>query len=287
MSGLRTTIIVIVAALFVPRVASAQDTDLPTTTKTATAAVATAQNAFEYRDFERVVKLVRPWLHPRRILDPKLALVARRLLGVSMHVLGRIEEAKEEFAELLLIDPQHKLDPFLVPPAVIQTFEDVRTSMRPTLNQILRSRGIQPIRPAPPTGPPTLQLIEVPPLAIALLPGGIPQFAADETGWGVLWAVLQVGFLTLNLVAFDQAGRNNNNGFTTWTGLQYAGLVGFLGSWTASGIQGYNQLKGVRARSLGDPLLVPPIVEPTTPASSLDRKVEPGGRAGLSLGWNF
>lgn len=286
MSGVRTLTVIVFFATAVPRLAAGQSASLPTATKTATSAVASAENAFEYRDFERVVKLVRPWLHPRRILDPKLALVARRLLGVSLHVLDRREEAKEEFAELLLIDPQHKLDPFLVPPAVIQTFEDVRTAMRPTLNRILRARGVQPLRPTPATGPPSLQVVEVPPLAIAFLPGGIPQFAADETGWGVLWAVLQAGFLTLNLVGFDQAGRNEGGRFSLWTGLQYAGLVGFLGAWTASGIQGYAQLKGVRARSLTAPDLVPPPVEPAR-SPPLGRPVEPDGQKNLSIGWNF
>ena len=177
------------------------------TTETATAAVAQARNAFEYRDFERVVRLLNPWLHPRRILDRTLAIEARQLLGVSLHVLGRVESAKEEFAELLLLDPQRKLDPFLVPPAVIQAFEDVRASMRPTLDRIMRARGMEPDPPNGSTNLDMVQTVEVPPLAAALLPGGLPQFVADEAGWGLLWAVLQVGFLTLNFVAYDQAGE--------------------------------------------------------------------------------
>ena len=277
MRGPHTLAAIVFVALSCARIATAQTPRAEVeTTDTATAAVTVAQNAFEYRDFERVVKLLNPWLHPRRILKPDLAVRARRLLGVSLHVLGRVDDAKEEFAELLLLDPQHKLDPFLVPPAVIQAFENVRTAMRPTLDEILKSRGVMPpIRPQA-SGPPVVRIVEVPPLAIAVLPGGVPQFVADEPGWGLLWAVLQVGFLTLNLVAFDQAGRNNDDGYTLWTGLQYAGLAGFLGTWTASGLQGYSQLKAVRDRNLREAL------EPAlSPAPTLTP------RTGIRLGWEF
>ncbi len=259
-------------------IATAQPGDDRAPAGTATAAVSGAKNAFEYRDFERVVDLLDPWLHPRRILDPVLAVQARRLLGVSLHVLGRTKEAKEEFSELLLLDPRHKLDPFLVPPAVIQTFENVRASMRPTLDAILRDRGERAEPETPTTGPPTVRLVPIPPLAIALLPVGIPQFAADEPGWGLLWAVLQVGFLTLNLVAFDQASRNDGSAFGIWTGLQYGGLAGFLGAWTASGLQGYSQLKDQQQRRLAlPPSLEGPSSSPLTPAS--------GPR--LGIGWEF
>ena len=255
----------------------AQPSDPLTPPETAAAAVDRANNAFEYRDFERVVSLLYPWLHPRRILEPSLAIEARRLLGVSLHVVDRVEDAREEFAELLLLDPRHRLDPFLVPPAVIQTFENVRRSMRPTLDEILRERGDEPRAKPTVTGPPIVQRIEVPPLAVAFLPLGIPQFVAEEPGWGLLWAVLQVGSLALNLVAYNQAGREEG-GFGLWTGLQYTGLVGLVGSWSASAVQGYIQLESQRDRRLNGPLSAP-IDEA---ASRL-----PPATPGLNFGWDF
>ncbi len=276
---------VFVLALSVPRPGHAQpadaaaDADADPVPTTASAAVRQARNAFEYRDFERVVKLLRPWLHPRRILDRALATEARHLLGVSQHVLGRTEEANEEFAELLLLDPRYKLDPFLVPPAVIQAFEDVRSAMQPTLDEILRAQGVEPESSRRPGPPNEVRAVELPPLAIAWLPGGLPQFAADEPGWGLLWAVLQVGFLTLNLVAFDQAGRNDGGGFDMWTSLQFVGLGGFIGTWTASGIQGYGQLQETRARILGET----PLVDPSMP---LEPRATLNGPS-VVLGWEF
>ena len=255
-------------------------------TESARSAVDLAQSAFEYRDFERVVNLLYPWLHPRRIIDPALAIQARQLLGVSLHVLGRIDDAKEEFAELLVLDPEYKLDPFLVPPPVVRTFKAVRESMKQTLERILRERGVRPA--APPSGRPVIEPIGVTPLTVSLLPLGIPQFAADEVGWGLLWAVLQVGFVTLNLVGFDQAGRNNGDTYTFWTGMQYAGLGGFFAAWTASGVQGYLQLKAARQRTLDEARglefgAASSLIEPGLPR---DPNVV-GSTPGVRLEWSF
>ena len=272
MRGTLTLSTVLALVLAIPRFSLAQP-------KTPAAAVQQAENAFEYRDFERVVKLLYPWLHPRLIEDGPLAIEARKLLGVSLHVLGRTDEAKQEFAELLILDPRYKLDPFLVPPAVIQAFDDVRESMKATLDQILKERGDKPLTPLPDARS-VVRPVEVPSMAVVWLPGGVPQFAADETGWGMLWAVLQVGFLTLNLVAFDQAGRNDGSSHDVWTTLQYTGLGGFLGAWAASGIQGYGQLKAAQKRRLEavQPTLAP---DPTRAAPPL-----PSGPS-VSFGWEF
>lgn len=289
MSAPRTvsTLVVTVLLMGAPKVL-AQDAPVPATAR---AAVNLAKSAFEYRDFERVVTLLYPWLHPRRILETRLAIDARELLGVSLHVLGRTEDAKEEFAELLLLDPRHKLDSFLVPPAVIQVFEDVRALLQPTLDRILRDRGVQPLAP-PPTGPPTVEPVSVPALAIALLPLGVPQFAADEIGWGLLWAVLQVGFMALNIVAYDQAGRRPGE-FALWTGLQFSGLAGFLAAWTASGIQGYSQLKAARQRAIdeardalvAEPEPAPQAVNPPAESEAIRALRAPGPSIGLR--WAF
>ena len=276
------TLAAILLGLITARFAEAQPAESVPLPTTARAAVEQAKNAFEYRDFERVVKLVYPWLHPRRILDRTLAIDARRLLGVSLHVLGRDDESREEFAELLLLDPRHKLDPFLVPPAVIQSFEDIRISMKPTLDQILLEQGLEPAKKPIPAGPLTVTPVAVPSLALAMLPVGIPQFAADEVGWGLLWAVLQVGFLSLNFVAFDQAGQNNGGSFNAWTALQFVGLGGFLVSWTVSGLQGYAQLEAAQRRTLreaNDSLNRPNAVSSAVP--------NPKRGPSLVFGWEF
>lgn len=197
-------------------------------------AVALARAAFEYRDFERVVELLNPWFHPPRLIDLNQRIEGRRLLGVSLHLLGDVKAAREEFAQLLELDPDHTLDAFITPPAVIQTFETVREQMKPALDA-LRS-------PPPPIPPAKTSVRTVLHPAVNFLPFGLPQFVQDQPTWGAIWAVLQAGFWALNLVGFFQAEsfrRTPGDGYRDWLILQYAGLAGFAGAWTASGVQGY------------------------------------------------
>src|SRR5688572_10779742 len=93
-------------------------------------AVQLARAAFEFRDFQKVVDILEPWIRPMKILDPALKIEARSLAGVSLHLLGRTDGARVEFGELLLLDPKHQLDPFVVPPEVIATFEAVRKELK-------------------------------------------------------------------------------------------------------------------------------------------------------------
>ncbi|MCA9554437.1 MAG: hypothetical protein KC933_30665 [Myxococcales bacterium] len=241
------------------------------------AAVRLAKAAFEYRDFKRVTQILDPWLHPPRIVDRTLEVEARELMGVSLHVLGDKKGATEEFGQLLELDPKHELDPFVVPPVVIQTFEEVRAKMKPRLD------AVGPDRTPPVTGPPEIREVATVHPALALLPFGTPQFLADQPGRGALWAGLQVAFLALNVIGYrlarleyiENKDNKDENGavivtqaFRTWTGLQYAGIVGFAGTWATSSALGYQTLSAQREAALAPP-----------PA--------PGPAAQLRLSWSF
>lgn len=199
-----------------------------------------AKNAFEYRDFEKVVEVLWPWLHPPRIGEPDRTVKARELLGISLHLVGRETAAREEFSALLLQAPDHQLDPFVVPPDVIQSFEGVRERMEPTLRAI---RDREPVQPQPrATEPPQVRvdLVEVPHPAVVFLPLGLPQFVLDEPEWGILWLVLQAGGVGLNAAAFAVGDGLDAEakGRTGWLAVQYGALgVAVLG-YVASVVQG-------------------------------------------------
>lgn len=227
------------------------------------AAVRLAKAAFEYRDFSKVVELLDPWLHPPRIVDSTLEVRARELMGVSQHVLGQTTAAEEEFAQLLKLAPTHELDPFLVPPPVVQSFEEVRAKMKPILDRIIEATP----KPEPPTTitKTEIQLVPVPHTAMVFLPFGAPQFVVDEIGWGLMWAGLQAAGLALNVgawrkgrslrsqaiterVAANLAGRTPVQVDTTpFLVMQYAGAALFTGGWVGSSVQGYGQLQSYRA----------------------------------------
>lgn len=210
-------------------------------------AVRYARNAFEYRDFDQVVDVLWPWLHPPRIVDTDLAVRARELLGISLFILGREAEAREEFSSLLLLDPDHALDPFLVPPDVIQAFESVKSAMEPTL-RALRDR--EPVAPRSPDPPARIEreLVEVPHPAVAFVPFGVPQMVLGEPGWGGLWLGGQLAGLALNGASFWRADAlpASSQEYDVWVALQYAGLGLTLAAYLGSVIQGSEQIRARR-----------------------------------------
>lgn len=209
-------------------------------------ALALASYAFEYRDFARVVATLDPWVHPPRIADRARLAEAQRLLGISLHIQGNVEGAEAEFAAVLQVEPELRLDPFVVPPAVIDTFERVRASMRPVLDGILRERrrGV----PATPEPPAALRLSPV----FAYAPLGLSHFLAlDEPAWGALWLGLQVAGLAANaggyfwgsgLIGADGAiGADQLAAQTSARTLQLTGLAVFAAAWLGSGLHAHAQ----------------------------------------------
>ena len=237
-------------------VSSAQAQTEKTSIETPQVAVTTAKNAFEYRDFKKVILVLGPWVHPPRIADSALMGEARRLLGVSHHITGNLEQAKEEFAQLLLIQPNTKLDPFVIPPAVIQTFENVRKAV------------VSPPKDKPkgPTQIVTKTVIRID-SSVNLLPLGYAQLFVHENqvAWGVTWLAVQTLGIALNLGGFWGASNLNNAqgipidkkaDFDSLVTTMYAGAgiwaVGYLGSV----VQGYAG-QARRERDLAPQTLAP------------------------------
>jgi len=210
-------------------------------------AVRYARNAFEYRDFDKVVEVLWPWLHPPRIVDTDLAVRARELLGISLFISGREDEAREEFSSLLLLDPDHALDPFLVPPDVIQAFEDVKDAMEPTLRALRDKEPIAPRNPSPPARV-ERRLVQVPHPATAFIPFGVPQFVVEEPMWGGFWLGSQLAGIALNSAAFWRADSlpAGTTEYDVWVTLQYVGLGVALAGYVGNVVQGAELIRSRR-----------------------------------------
>lgn len=207
------------------------------------AVLRSARDAFEFRNFTEVIAILDPWVHPPRIVDRTRLAEAQELLGISLHVAGQTDRAKREFEEVLLFDPDKKLDAFVVPPAVIQSFESVRDNMKDVLAKVRAERGLRP---------PEIkeELPEVLPHPIfAWLPFGIPYFfALDEPAWGSLWLGLQILGIGANMGAYwlakglegedGKIDRNDAALNDRYGGVMIVGAVVFASAWTASAIQG-------------------------------------------------
>lgn len=222
-------------------------------------AVRIATATFEYRDFEKVIELLDPFVHPPRITDAKLLFTARELLGVSRHVTGDLVRAKEEFAQMLLAEPEYKLDAFKIPPQVIETFEGVRRDMKNVLEKILAERGRAP-KVEEPVG---LQLVELPTRFDMFMPLGIPQFRLDEPVYGVIFLATQLIGVALNVAgyfmaheAYEGAAPGGNltgeerdlreERFLRGQRLWAAGAGVTALSWATSAILGNKDLEGYR-----------------------------------------
>jgi hypothetical protein len=223
----------------------AQAADAPTTDPAV--AIRYAQNAFEYRDFPKVVEVLWPWLHPPRLREEARLVQARELLGVSLHLVGRTEDAREEFTALLLRDPDHALDPFTVPPDVIQAFETVKRQMEPTLRSLRERRPLE-VPAQPRERVVELRLVELPHWSVTILPFGVPQFVLDRPGWGASFAAVQVAGLGLNVAAFARAEslEADSEGHDRWVAVQYVGLGVALCGYAGSLVQANNRLRSKR-----------------------------------------
>lgn len=225
---------------------------LPAQPATAPDAVRVASAAFEYRDFEKVVELLDPWVHPPRISDEKLMVQARNLLGVSRHVLGDIPRAREEFAQLLLADPEHQLDAFKIPPQVIETFEQVRREMKAVLDPLIIQKRGRP-KEEPPLG--ARVLVEAPSRWMMFLPLGAPQFALDQPVRGSIFATAQALGVALQAVSYvigDGAVRTSDR-YRTFERIFYAGLATAVAGYGASVILGNVDYEPYRRDLLAPP----------------------------------
>jgi tetratricopeptide (TPR) repeat protein len=152
--------------------------------------------------------------------DPKLsedeAVDAYRMLGISEFQLGDQPQARTAFVNLLSHDPDYALDPFLVPPAVVEFFDRVKREYEPTLaplrerKRVLReqSRLAEDARrrllaeEQARTGPPT-KVVRVQERLYLFnwMPLGAGQFQNGDRAKGVAIAAGEVVFGAVNIGA--------------------------------------------------------------------------------------
>jgi tetratricopeptide (TPR) repeat protein len=88
-------------------------------------AINKARRYFDYGDYPAVSRILTR-LDVTGIESPELRIDAYRLLGLSLFYQGKRGEAYRAFLELLYLDPDFQMDPFYVPPAAAEAFNEVR-----------------------------------------------------------------------------------------------------------------------------------------------------------------
>src|SRR5207248_8254820 len=101
-----------------------------------------AQREFEYGDYAKVSQRLAPLVEVGRFQTPELRARAYTLLGEALllQTPPREAEAHRAFLELLYLDPDTELDPFYVPPRVIDFFERERKELEPQIAPLRAQR---------------------------------------------------------------------------------------------------------------------------------------------------
>jgi hypothetical protein len=161
---------------------------------------------FEFGEHAAAAQKLRSILEPVQLANPEDVIVARQYLGACEHLLDNLDAAKKEFTRLLALDPDHRLDPEVFSPAVVQFFEKVRSELTPAPPPPPK------VDPTPP--PPPLVQTEVVtgryPAALGLIPLGIGQFLNYHPVRGSIFAVLEVGLLATCGATFGLYGSKRS-----------------------------------------------------------------------------
>jgi tetratricopeptide (TPR) repeat protein len=175
-----------------------------------------ARDRYEFGAYADAAGAIRDVLSRSPDLPEPVAIEAWRILGLAEYQLGNKGAARAAFVQLLSIDPDQVLDPFLVPPPVVDFFDKVRAEAEPELAP-LRERKKQLkeqerladearrrllaeelIRSGPPS---KIIVVQEHIYLLNFLPFGVGQFQNGDTTKGIIIAVSQVVLGAVNLGA--------------------------------------------------------------------------------------
>jgi len=99
-----------------------------------------AKDRFEFGQYADAAGTLRRFLATDPQLTDDEAVEAYRMLGIAEYQLGDQPQARTAFVNLLSRDPDYALDPFLVPPAIVEFFDRVKRENEPALAPLRERR---------------------------------------------------------------------------------------------------------------------------------------------------
>lgn len=99
-----------------------------------------AKDRFEFGAYADCAGTLHRWLASEPLLPDEQAVEAYRMLGISEYHLGDQAQARASFVNLLSFDPEFALDPFLVPPPIVEFFDRVKKESEPALAPLRERR---------------------------------------------------------------------------------------------------------------------------------------------------
>jgi tetratricopeptide (TPR) repeat protein len=99
-----------------------------------------AKDRFEFGAYADAAGTLRQLLAGDPDLSDDEFVDAFRMLGIAEYHLGDLPQARAAFVNLLSYDPDYALDPFLVPPAIVEFFDRVKKEHEPALAPLRERR---------------------------------------------------------------------------------------------------------------------------------------------------
>jgi hypothetical protein len=165
----------------------------------------TGASLFAYRDCPGAVAVLSDLAIPGQLDDERDQLSVHRMLGICFALGDQRREAAREFSSLLSIDPDFELDPFEVPPPVVEVFDAQKAAMKVRLAEIRRARERAREDGVGDEGGVLVErvtTVRTTPWAASFLPFGLSQLANGEpVKAAVLGAAQGIGLLA-NVAGF-------------------------------------------------------------------------------------
>jgi hypothetical protein len=92
-----------------------------------------AKDRFDFGAYGDAAAILRQMLSHKPELTNAEAVDAQRMLGIAEYQLGDKAAARAAFVNLLSYEPDYGLDPFLVPPPIVEFFDAVKKEYEPVL----------------------------------------------------------------------------------------------------------------------------------------------------------
>jgi hypothetical protein len=200
-----------------------------------------AKNAFSYGDYTLAARSLHDLLNPRVLLDTTDDIKeALELLGISRYYEDQRPEAREAFVRLLSLDPDHHLDPLLVPPPLVEFFDGIASELRARLDELRKKKEAERLwqeqQQASRVRTVTITRRELElPYVLNFVPFGVPQLVYEESAWGTFFLASQAGAAAASMGGFiaaslahddgDQAGIDGGNALALGAGIALSALV--------------------------------------------------------------
>ncbi len=233
-----------------------------------------AENTFRFQDYAAAEAILNSLLHPEVLLkDPDQVLKAREYLGACYYWLGNEKRMEEEFIALLILAPNHRLDPFYYPADLIERLDRLRGRLAEL--RVIGLEGKEERKDKKPDCVVPKETVVRRSRWVSFLPFGVGQFQNGDTVKGALFLTGEVLALGTNIGSYVAAER----------------LRGADGFYTASSARTARTLRLVQYASLGvlAGLALWGVLDATLHLETEERSVEmvpcpaappPGGREG-------